>query len=256
MRKVGLYILFSILLISTSYADPQPHYDDWDKLNAYSRESEKNAWGEITIEGSALFLKKENGEKIKIYKFNEDKYDVYVSRIMSNIYIFNKTKKKLFGSKGRGKKMVFKEIPWKFNQLEAIAEYCYSYNTIGNYSIPSSRGGFKFGYMLTRYSNKERPKKYQCGETWTYYIGGTRCYLSYKEPKEYDGQILWKDKDGNYIDNADWGPHNDKMVISDKFEYVGDLSNVGTFMFKERINPKNNINMQHGCKLFSKLSFP
>jgi hypothetical protein len=89
MRKVGLYILFSILLISTSYADPQPHYDDWDKLNAYSRESEKNPWGEITIEGSALFLKKENGEKIKLYKFNEDKYDVYVSRIMSNIYIFS-----------------------------------------------------------------------------------------------------------------------------------------------------------------------
>ncbi|MDG2006160.1 MAG: hypothetical protein P8J38_02575 [Thermodesulfobacteriota bacteirum] len=249
MSKVCLYILFSVLLTSTSSADPQLHIDDWSELNVYSKESEKNPWEEIRIEGSALFLKKENGEKIKIYKFNDDKYDVYVSRIMTNIYIFNKTKKKLFERKNYGKNTTFEEIPWKFNELEAIAEYCYSYNTHWTKD-------FKFGYMLAKYPNKERPKKYQCDETWVYYIAGQRCYLSYKEPREYDGQILWKDKDGNYVDNADWGPHNDKMVISDKLEYVGDLLTVQDFMYKESINPKNNLIVQSGCKLFSKLSFP
>ena len=99
MHKLLRFVALLIFLPNFSYSDPIPYTDDWGLLDETIKTELqfKNANFNIVlkVDNNELILISNNKSK-KIFKFNSDKFDVYI--ISQNneptIYLFNKTLKK------------------------------------------------------------------------------------------------------------------------------------------------------------------
>ena len=203
MRALNLFFLFFFLFALKSIADPVSVTDDWNlldntiKIKTELEFSNPNYDIKLKVVNNGLVLSSRDNSKT-IFKFNKDKFDVYL--ISKNnepvIYIFNKTDKKLFIGNVKDMNVEFKPKSWNFGTLMTVLKDC----------NPTESYPFKMvhdkNYMLSKFRYSERPKEYQC----RYLFYGGRCTLVFDPNKSaYEA---------------------DKMIISDDFSYVGDISQV------------------------------
>ena len=221
MKKLFLYIFLGLMICYGAYADPVEYIDDWyllDNTEANTLEiKDSNGLIKLTVQDKNLILTAKK-QTSSIYQFNEDKFDIYLITKENNlnvIYIFNHTTKTLLAANINDSDIVFNEMPWEFGSLMAIFTNCNK--------VKEWRGEeIKLNYFLTKFNYKQRPKKYKCG----YLMFGGRCTLVY-DPKTSEYGI------------------GDKMIISNDFNYVGDIDEIG-YLYKDKQNSK--------CELYNKIS--
>ena len=221
MKKFLAIIVLVLMSCYGAYADPIEYIDDWhllDNTEANTLEiKDSNGLIKLTVQDKNLILTAKK-QTSSIYQFNEDKFDIYLITKENNlnvIYIFNHTTKTLLAANINDSDIVFKKVPWEFGSLMAIFTNCNK--------VKEWRGEeIKLNYFLTKFNYKQRTKKYKCG----YLMFGGRCTLVY-DPKTNEYGI------------------GDKMIISNDFNYVGDIDEIG-YLYKDKQNSK--------CELYNKIS--
>ena len=223
MKKLLSIIIVSLICCNNSFSDPIIYKDDWNTLDSLkvNKLSYKNSSKKInlSVENKNLILRFNDNES-NIYKFNDSNFDVYltVKKNIPHIYIFNHNTKKLLVSSINNNNVKFKKIEWNFGTLMAIFADCKKIKT----TTEVYNDQIKNNYFLTKFSFKERPKKFKC----SYLIFGGRCSLIFNESTNEYGV-------------------GDKMIVSDTLDYKGDFDDM-----RDIVGAENGIN----CRLYKKIS--
>ena len=227
--SLPIFLLFFFLFVFKSTADPGFVTDDWNLLDntiqikTELRFSNPNYDIKLKVTNNELVLSSSDNSKT-IFKFNKNKFDIYL--ISKNnepvIYIFDKTDKKLFIGNVKDINVEFEPKSWNFGTLMAVLKDC----------NPTESDPFGMvhdkNYMLSKFKYDERPKEYQC----RYLFYGGRCELVF---------------DSN---TNEYG--SDKMIISDDFLYVGDISEVARLVMNSRT--EDEIGYGTNCTFYNKIS--